>query len=76
MALSFGSKTAAMRAIRNISQIALTHLSGVNYSYINQAENGKRQLNADEQFKVRLALDWPEELDALLEQVAEGGFVK
>ena len=76
MTLSFGAKTAAMRAIRNLSQIALAHTSGVNYAYISQSEKGRRPLNPDEQGRVRIALDWPQELDGLLDKVASGGFVK
>ena len=76
MALSFGQKTAAMRAIRNMSQIALTHTSGVNYRHISMSENGRRELTADEQGRVRIALDFPQELDAHFDAIASGGFVK
>ena len=46
--MNFGAKMAAMRAIRNQSQIAVSYLSGVSQAYINRAENGRRELNQDE----------------------------
>lgn len=74
--MNFGRKIAAMRAIRNMSQIAVAYQSGVNMDYISRAELGKRELNADQQGRIRIALDWPIELDAVIEQLAAGGFPK
>ena len=72
--MNFGAKVAAMRAIRNMSQIALSIHSGINYDYISRAELGKREMSADQQSRIRIALDFPIELDVLLEQLAAGGY--
>jgi len=74
--MNFGSKMQAMRAIRDMSQTTVAWYSGVSYRFINQAEGGKREMNADQQFKIRVTLDWPVELDVLLEQVEQGGYPK
>jgi len=76
--MTFGDKLIIMRACRKISQgeLASKAHSGVSYKHINQCERGKRELNPDEQFRVRLALEWPESGDAILEQVSKIGYPK
>jgi transcriptional regulator with XRE-family HTH domain len=65
-----------MRARKRITQIQLCFLSGVAFSYLQAAELGKRALAPDEESKVRICLDWPEDSDDLVEQFVEIGYEK
>ena len=75
--MDFALKMRVMRALRGISQGKVAREAGVNYLYINMIEQGKRQPTKDERFRIRVALDWADGLDAILEQLGNhGGFVK
>jgi len=76
--MTFGDKLIIMRAARKISQgeLASKGHSGVSYKHINQCERGKRELNPDEQFRVRVALCWPEWMDIIIGTLISGGFEK
>ena len=75
--MDFYLKMRVMRALRGLSQTQVARGSEINYLYINSIEQGKRPTTQDQRFKIRQCLDWPDGLDAILEQLGNhGGFVK
>ena len=74
--MNFATGMRTMRAVRDMSQVALSNQAHIALAYLSRAERGHRQMTAGEQFTVRVALDWPEWMDAIIEQLAAGGFVK
>ena len=75
--MDFALKMRVMRALRGLSQAQVAKGSEINYLYINSIEQGKRPITQDQRFKIRVALDWPDGLDVLLDQLgSHGGFVK
>jgi len=64
--LHFGTKLRMMRGLRDVTQEGLATLSGVNAAYINRFESGRQNPTADEERRIREALEWTDEADALL----------
>lgn len=61
--MNFGTQLRAMRAIRNLSQVALADLTGIPNTYISDMEMGKVMPNPQWEADLRAALDWPEAAD-------------
>ena len=75
--MDFYLKMRVMRTLRGLSQAQVAKGSEINYLYINSIEQGKRPTTQDQRFKIRVALDWPDGLDAILEQLGNhGGYIK
>jgi transcriptional regulator with XRE-family HTH domain len=67
--MNFGKGLRVMRAVRNVSQIELVVMAGVNKDYLSKTETGQFILDDEAQKRIRVALDWPESTDELLERV-------
>jgi len=68
--MNFGDGMRMMRALRDMSQIELSVLSGVNRDYLQKSEAGTWELKDADKAAIRKALDWSPEADALLEAAA------
>ena len=73
---TFGKRMKVMRAVRGYSQVRLAGRAGIALSFLVSAEQGKRELAEDEMSRARCELDWPDNMDAVIDSLFLGGFVK
>lgn len=76
MTLTFGYKQRIMRAVRGLTQWALMRQTEGLGALAARIEQGLVEPTPIEEFKIRQALDFPEWMDAVIEQLAAGGFPK
>lgn len=68
--MQFGRGMKVMRALRDMSQAALSVESGVALTNIVRAERGAYNLKREQADRVRMALCWPKEIDQMLDKLA------
>jgi hypothetical protein len=74
--LSFARKQKVMRAVRGLTQWSLmTQTPGLG-ALAARIEQGLVEPTPDEELRIRIALDFPVEMDSVIEQLASGGFTK
>lgn len=69
--MQFGRGMKVMRALRDMSQAALSVESGVALTNIVRAERGAYNLKREQADRVRMALCWPKSLDAHLDALEQ-----
>ena len=68
--MQFGKGMKVMRALRDMSQAALSVETGVALTNIARAERGVYNLKREQADRVRMALCWPKEIDTMLDKLA------
>lgn len=61
--MDFGTKLRMMRALRDLSQLRLSALTGIPNTYISHMEAGRMQPTPEWEADLRAALDWPADAD-------------
>mgnify|MGYP000960076201 CR=1 FL=1 len=67
--MQFGRAMKVMRALRGMSQAALSVETGIALTNIARAERGAYNLKREQADRVRMALCWPKEIDHLLDKI-------
>jgi hypothetical protein len=73
---SFGDRMRIMRAVRGVNQVWLSAHARIALSFVVSAEQNKRPLNDEEEFRARVHLDWPVTMDELIDVLINDGFIK
>ena len=76
IALSFARKIKVMRSVRGLTQWQLMRQTEGLGALAARIEQGLVNPTPDEEQRIRIALDFPVELDVLIERLASGGYIK